>query len=214
MTLLHLIRHARSTWNTEGRLQGQADPPLDDIGQQQVLALVEFLKDEPFQAIYSSPLMRARLTAEALAAGRGLSVQFDSRLMERNLGEWTGLNGEEARARIADFTQHQSGDWRVIGPPGGEGEAALMARAVAALTDILASHPEGQVAVVSHGGTLRAYLLHLFGLPPESQHISFSFENTSFARVRMSDGQIRFIGLGENRPQTTLHPLHSAQSAM
>lgn len=207
MTLLHLIRHARSTWNTEGRLQGQADPPLDDIGQQQVRALVEFLKDEPFQAVYSSPLTRARLTAEALAAARGLPVQFDARLMERHLGDWTGLNGDDARARIAAFSENPGGDWRVIGPPGGEGEAALMARAAAALADIIAAHPEGQVAVVSHGGTLRAYLLHLFGLLPESQHISFSFENTSFARVRVLDGHVRFMGLGENRPQTTQHPL-------
>lgn len=208
MTLLHLIRHARSTWNTEGRLQGQADPPLDDTGQQQVQALAEFLKDEPFQAIYSSPLKRARLTAEALAAGRNLAVQFDARLMERHLGEWTGLNGEAARAEIVAFSEkNQGGDWRVIGPPGGEGEAELMARAAAALSDITAAHPEGQVAVVSHGGTLRAYLLYLFGLPPESQHISFSFENTSFARVRVLDGHVRFMGLGENRPQTTPHPL-------
>lgn len=207
MTLLHLIRHARSTWNTAGRLQGQADPPLDEVGQQQVRALVEFLKDEPFQAVYSSPLMRARLTAEALAHARGLPVQLDGRLMERHLGEWTGLNGDDARARIAAFTESQGGDWRVLGPPGGEGEAALMARAASALTDIIAAHPEGQVAVVSHGGTLRAYLLHVFGLPPERQHISFSFENTAFARVRVLDGHVRFMGLGENRPQATPHPL-------
>lgn len=207
MPLLHLIRHARSTWNTEGRLQGQADPPLDDIGQAQVRALVEFLKAEPFQAVYSSPLQRARLTAEALAEARGLPVQFDARLMERNLGEWTGLSGEEARAQIAAFNETRGGDWRVLGPPGGESEAALMARAAAALADIIAAHPEGHVAVVSHGGTLRAYLLHLFGLPPESQHISFSFENTAFARVRVLDGHVRFLGLGENRPQTTPHPL-------
>jgi broad specificity phosphatase PhoE len=205
MTLLYLIRHARSTWNAEGRLQGQADPPLDETGHQQVRALVEFLTDEPFDAIYSSPLVRARLTAEALAAPRGLSVQFDARLMERHLGEWTGLKGDEARARIAAFT---SGDWRVAGPPGGEGEAALMARAAAALADIIAAHPEGPVAVVSHGGTLRAYLLHLFGFSPESQHVSFSFENTSFARLRVLDGHVRFLGLGENRPQHMPHPLH------
>jgi broad specificity phosphatase PhoE len=208
MTLLHLIRHARSTWNTEGRLQGQADPPLDATGQQQVLALADFLKDEPFQAIYSSPLRRARLTADALAAGRNLPVQLDARLMERHLGDWTGLNGEDARAQIAAFHEkNQGGDWRVLGPPGGESEAALMTRAAGALSDIIAAHPEGQVAVVSHGGTLRAYLLFLFGLPPESQRISFSFENTSFARVRVLDGHVRLIGLGENRPQATFHPL-------
>src|SRR5262245_8655866 len=113
----------------------------------------------------------------------------------------------KTRAQIAAFNHSLGSDWRVIGPPNGEGEAALMGRAVAALNDIIAAHPEGHVAVVSHGGTLRAYLLHLFGVSPESQHISFSFENTSFARLRVTDGQIRFLGLGENRPQTTPHPL-------
>jgi broad specificity phosphatase PhoE len=197
MTLLYLIRHARSTWNTAGRMQGHADPPLDELGQQQARALAEFLQAETFHAVYASPLLRARATAEALARPRQLPVRLDDRLMERNLGEWTGLTGEEARERYPGHFGHA---WRTHGPPGGENQAALTTRAAAALADILAAHPQEKVAVVSHGGTLSAYLAHVLGIPLEHPHVSFEFDNTAFARLLVTGERVRLLGLGENRP--------------
>jgi len=101
MTFLFLIRHARSTWNAEGRMQGQADPPLDDVGREQARALAERLRGEPFRAIYSSPQARARQTAEIAFARHNppVPITFDDRLKERDLGEWTGLTIAEVEAR-------------------------------------------------------------------------------------------------------------------
>ncbi len=193
MTLLYLIRHARSAWNAEGRMQGQADPPLDELGREQARALAAHLQPETFHAIYSSPLARARETAELFAAPHGLPIRFDDRLMERRLGEWTGLTGDEVNER---YPEHMAHDWRTDGPPGGENDAALIARAAAVLAEIMAAHPQETIAVVSHGGTLNAYLAHLLGVPmPRS--VTFSFPNAALARLLVTPDGVRLLSLGE-----------------
>jgi probable phosphoglycerate mutase len=196
MTYLFLVRHARSTWNAEGRMQGQADPPLDTLGRRQAGAVGERLGRAGLKAIYSSPLTRARQTAEAIAGRAGLTVRYDDRLMERHLGEWTGLTGDEADEHSPELWS--SGLWRLQGPPGGESYAQLTVRSGAVLEDILAAHPEQRVAVVSHGGLLSAYLIHLLGLKPDSP-IHFPFANTAISRVRVEDGHIHLLSLGDDR---------------
>jgi 2,3-bisphosphoglycerate-dependent phosphoglycerate mutase len=196
MTHLYLIRHARSTWNTEGRMQGQADPPLDELGEKQIQALAERLAQVSISAVYSSPLQRALRTAEAVAAHHRLTVNLDPRLMERHLGEWAGLTGNEADDK---YPQVRSGkDWRLLGPPGGESMMDLMTRAASALGAIVDAHPNDRVVVVSHGGTLNAYLMHLMGLPAAS-HVHFAFGNTAIARVQLENDQVHLLGLGDER---------------
>ena len=199
MTYLYLIRHARSTWNAEGRMQGWADPPLDELGRTQARALAERLKSEPITAVYSSPLARARETAEAIAAQHRLTVKYDDRLKERNLGDWTGLTGSEADDRSPELRSNGR-DWRIDGPPGGETQAELTARAAAAFADILTAHPDEsrRVAVVSHGGTLSALMAHLFKTPIGSP-VHFAADNTSIARVRAKDGHVHLLGWGDDR---------------
>ena len=195
MTLLYLIRHARSTWNAEGRMQGQADLPLDGVGRQQAQALAARLQNETLHAIYSSPLARARETAEVVAALHGLPITFDDRLMERNLGRWTGLTGDEANEQ---FPERANSDWRVTGPPGGESHEALATRAVQAFDGIVAAHPDQAVAVISHGGTLSAYLVHLLGVQT-NKHVAFRFDNTAIARVKVSDRSIYLLSVGDDQ---------------
>lgn len=193
MTLLYLIRHARSTWNAEGRWQGHADPPLDEVGLKQAEALAEHLRGETFAAVYSSPLVRARQTAEYIARAQSLSVVLDDRLKERDVGAWSGLTEAEVKAR---FPEHFKPDWWVSGPPGGEGQSALNARTLAAFRAIIAVHPDGAVAVVSHGGTLNACLAGLFGIPL-GLPVSFRFANTNYARLSVKDGRVHVLSLGE-----------------
>jgi broad specificity phosphatase PhoE len=200
VTHLYLIRHGRTAWNNDDRLQGWADEPLDAVGRAQAAALAAWLQAITFDAIYSSPLRRARATAETLAQPHSLPLTLDDRLRERNVGEWTGLTLDEARAQAPG---RFDADWRQEGAPGGEAQATLTARVAAAFEDILAAHPAGTVAVVSHGGALSAVLAHFLGIPP-SRAISFSFHNTASARLSIKvDGDsgplVRLISLGDNR---------------
>jgi broad specificity phosphatase PhoE len=200
VTHLYLIRHGRTAWNNDDRLQGWADEPLDAVGQEQAGALAARLQAVTFDAIFSSPLRRAHETAEALAGPHALRVRLDDRLRERNVGEWVGLTLDEARARSpARFDD----DWRQAGAPGGEGQAALTARVAAALDEIVAAHPEATVAVVSHGGALSALVAHALGIPI-GWPVSFSFHNTAIARLgirtdRHGSRTVRLISLGDDR---------------
>jgi len=207
VTHFYLIRHGRTAWNNSDRLQGWADEPLDDVGQAQTAALAARLHDVRFDALYSSPLRRARQTAEALAVSRGLPVTLDDRLRERNVGDWTGLTLDQARAQAPDRFM---ADWRQAGAPGGEAQAALTARVAAVFDDIVAAYPAATVAVVSHGGALSAVLAHLLGIPGQ-RPVSFSFHNTAIARLIVtpngaSGSQVRLISLGDDRHIERLGP--------
>jgi probable phosphoglycerate mutase len=161
VTALFLVRHGQSTWNAESRWQGQADPPLTALGEQQARAAAERLATaDPFDAIWASDLVRARRTAELVADHLGLVVQLDERLRERDAGEWTGLTRPEIEARYPGaLAARQS-------PPGFELDEPLLARVVPALRAIAAGDG-GRVLVVTHGGIVRTVERDL-GAPAEA----------------------------------------------
>jgi broad specificity phosphatase PhoE len=173
---LYLIRHAESTWNAEGRVQGQSDPPLSERGRAQAARLADRFRDSGVTALYSSPLQRARRTAERMAEAAGLSLQIDDRLKEHNVGLFTGLVWQDIVQQYPDFARA----WleRALDMPGGEKHEAFRARAAGVMQDIVARHPDGKVVVVTHGGILGEYLAHLLGLDPERRH-PFHFDNAS-----------------------------------
>src|SRR5437660_2471183 len=92
---LVFIRHGSSTWNDEGRIQGQLDPPLSEKGREQAEKLAARLRDETVDALYSSDLQRARSTADAVSGAIGKEVALLPELREVALGEWEGLNRHE-----------------------------------------------------------------------------------------------------------------------
>ena len=159
-TRLFLVRHGESTWNTEGRWQGQADPPLTALGERQAEAAAAGIT-VPVDGIWTSDLGRASRTAELLTAALGVDPpRNDPRLRERDAGEWSGLTRAEIEERWpGHLAAHRS-------PPSWESDAAVLERALAALHDIAAETPAGVALVVTHGGVVRAVERHL-GAEPE-----------------------------------------------
>ena len=194
MTKLLLVRHGQSTWNAQGRLQGWADPPLDDTGQEQALKLARRLaaEEKNVSAIYSSPLLRARQTAEAIGLTLGLTVQTDDRLKENDVGRLAGLTGAEIEARFPEWVAARRASVEWAPPPGGEDRDAFVSRAVAVMCDIVAHHPDQTVAIVSHGGTLGVYLAHLLEMPIH-RSLPFQFDNTSLSIVKVSERRVRLF---------------------
>ncbi len=177
---LYLVRHAESTWNAEGRVQGQADPPLNEQGLEQAARLADRFRGEAVAALYASPLQRARQTAERIAAAVQLPVQIDDRLKEHDMGLFTGVVWMDIVTQHPEFSQiwmEQAWDM-----PGGEKQPVFRARAVGVMQDIVARHPNGKIVVVSHGGILGEYLAHLLGLDPSRRH-PFRFDNASVSVV-------------------------------
>ena len=151
MTTLLLARHGETDWNRELRIQGSSDIELNELGREQARTLAEELADVELDAIYASDLSRARATAEAVAATKGLPVQLDARLRERAFGSWEGLTREDVAERHAG-ERHD-----------GETDDEVRERVLAAIDAIAAAHPGQHVLVVSHGGALNTLWHHALG---------------------------------------------------
>ena len=154
MTTLYLIRHGRTDWNEEGRYQGQCDPPLNALGQQQAQEAAAALGDVPWTALYSSDLARAQQTAQVLSDLINAPVQLDPRLREIDVGQWAGKPFHIIRSRAPELYAQ----WRTVPeqvrPGGGESLHELAARLVEALDEIAAAHPDGTTAIFSHGAAI------------------------------------------------------------
>jgi probable phosphoglycerate mutase len=157
---LILLRHGRTAWNAQRRFQGQADPPLDDVGRMQayeVAALVAAVRPD---LLVSSDAARAAQTADLIAAAIGLPVQLESRLRERSLGHWEGLTRDEVATRYpSEFADWAAG--RDVSGRGGESREQVADRALAAFRQL----PEVETAVlVTHSATAMALTTALLGL--------------------------------------------------
>ncbi|HQR70328.1 MAG TPA: histidine phosphatase family protein [Burkholderiaceae bacterium] len=184
-TTLLVIRHGETAWNAEHRIQGHLDIPLSPAGMRQAACLAERLGGAAIDAVYSSELARAWLTAAPLAERLGLEIVSDTRLRERSFGLFEGLTLDE----IA--TQHPEAfrRWRERDPAwtveGGESGLDLIDRVLEALHDIVARHPGGTVAVVTHGGVLdvvyRAARTLPWDAPRQHQMLNASINRLSAA---------------------------------
>lgn len=152
MTFFAFIRHGQTDWNLAERLQGASDIPLNDTGRRQAREAVANLGDEPWDAIVSSPLSRARETAEIVAAGLDIELgpAYDD-LVERDYGDAEGADAAEIAEKWPDFQY-----------PGLESLDSVVARATSALAEVAKDYPDdARVIVVCHG-TLIRYTLGAF----------------------------------------------------
>ena len=153
MTRVLLVRHGQSEWNADGRWQGQADPPLTDLGRAQAFHAARSLG--VVDAIVASDLQRAADTAARISNELGVGpLVLDPDLRERDAGEWSGLTRKEIDKAWPGYLDPPDG-----GPPrrpdGWEPDDLLLERATAALVRIheLAG-PHGEAIAVTHGGLI------------------------------------------------------------
>jgi broad specificity phosphatase PhoE len=164
-TRVILVRHGQTDWNREERFRGRADVPLNDVGLAQARATGERVaRGWSPAAVYSSPLSRARRTAEAIASHLDLRVQTHPGLEDIDYGEWQGRTPEEARALwpgVVDAWYDSPQSARI---PSGETLEEVRTRAMAAIGEIARVHEGETVAVVAHTVVNRAILLGVLGL--------------------------------------------------
>ena len=164
MTTLFLVRHGQTGWNKEQIFRGTKDVPLDEVGREEALLVGERLKGEGLRAVYSSPLARAKETAEAIARFYNLEVRVLPGFNDLNFGEWEGMSLQEVKKRYPDlYQQWLQSPQRVIFPAG-EGLDAVSTRAMKAVEEIIERHPEEAVALVSHRVVLKVLICALLGL--------------------------------------------------
>ena len=154
---IYLARHGQTAYNLEGRFQGHLPVPLDQTGLEQAAELAERAVPHGFRELWCSPLLRARETADIVAARLGLEPREDPRLVETDAGEWTDRSFIEVRAEApAEFAAFVSAD-PDFAFPGGESFLAQEQRVEASLTEIEAISVAPPL-VVCHGMVIRAAL--------------------------------------------------------
>ena len=161
-----LLRHGETPLSAERRFAGRGDIPLTETGKLQAKAAAQRLAAlGGIQLIITSPLRRARLTAEAVAVATGAEVQVDEGWIETDFGEWEGLSYAEAMERWPGEVTAWMNDTSVA-PPGGESFAAAGRRVLAALDRLLDRAEPGRVVVVSHVTPMKTVLRHALLAPP------------------------------------------------
>ena len=155
--MIWLARHGETAYNAERRFQGQGPVGLSARGREQAHELAEAAAAHAFAALWSSPLPRARQTAEIVAAGLGLEIAEEPRLMETDTGEWTDRTFAEVEAEAPErFAAWVAGD-PGFAFPGGESFAQQQQRVSAAVADIRAAGPLPAL-VVCHRNSMRLVL--------------------------------------------------------
>lgn len=195
MATVLLVRHGRTTANTEGVLAGRtAGVHLDDVGREQAARTGARLADVPLVAVVTSPLERCRETAQAVldrqAAGTPLRVE--DRVVECDYGDWQGRNLRDLASEPLWATVQ--GQPSAVTFPGGESLAAMQARAVAAVREqdaaVEAEHGPGAVwAVVTHGDLVKALLADALGM-----HLDL------FQRLSAGPASVSVVRYGSTRP--------------
>lgn len=157
-TTMLLVRHGASVLSPERRFSGRGDVPLSAEGAAQARRVAARLTGrDGVKAVVSSPLRRARRTAETIAAALGVDVTIDPDLVETDFGGWEGLTFAEVRERAPE----QLAEWLASpeqAPPGGESFAATAERVLRARDRLVAAYPAATIVVVSHVGPVKTLL--------------------------------------------------------
>ncbi len=167
--MIALARHGETDYNAQRRFQGQGDVPLNSRGIEQARELAKVARERQWAALWASPILRARQTAEIVAEAIGLGPRYDARFAEHDVGDWQDrLFDDVERESPQLWARWQAGgeDWRF---PGGESLAEQQKRVVAALVDITQRN-ELPALVVCHRGVIRCALAHTHNRGLDTYH--------------------------------------------
>ncbi len=185
-TRLYLIRHGATEENERGILVGSTDVPLSDKGRGQAMALARLARSLPVDAIFASPMLRTVETAVQVF-GPEARILTNSSLRECHFGEWEGLYFAEIASRYPDLWQSWLHDWAHTRIPGGDDFTAFAQRLLDFCDEILNEYSGRNLAVVSHGGCIRAILSHYLSGSASGGYWKFKVENATLATIEFAD---------------------------
>lgn len=164
MTRIVLIRHGETEWNRLGRFQGRTDVPLNQEGLEQAERLAQRLKEVPLTKIYTSPLIRARKTAEIVNDYHGVEIIPEEGLTEVDHGHWTGM----FKSQVMEMDGERYKTWLTrpdtLVMPEGESLADVYRRSVGVMEKIIENNVGETILVCSHDAVNKVLLCHFLGL--------------------------------------------------
>ncbi len=180
-THVFLIRHGETAANVEGRWQGHGDWPLNEKGRDQAARLAPAVP--PVAALYSSPLLRARSTADVIAAHQGQGVRLDEGLREIGFGSWENLTRAELEEADPDGIARLVAGEDIARGGTGETFGGVQERMTETVGEIATRHEGETVGIVSHGGATRAFVTRLLGIGFPDRNRIRTLNNTAYGRV-------------------------------
>lgn len=191
LTTFYIIRHGETEWNVKGILQGHTDSPLTKQGEIQAEETAKELRNIQFNLAFSSDLIRAKRTAEIIALEHKLAVQTTQLLRERSFGEYEGKHYSAIKTLDELFEKLNDEEKFTYTSEGVESDEQLISRFITFLRETAITHPEKTVLVGTHGGMMKALLIHLgYGTYKTINHGSVS--NGAYIKLT-SDGVDFFI---------------------
>ena len=199
-TRILAIRHGETAWNVDTRIQGQLDIGLNDMGQWQAQRVGHALKEEDIAAIYSSDLMRALGTAQAIARHHALAAKLSvvghAGLRERHFGHLQG----QTWAEIENSWPHDAKLWRGRdphwSPTGGESLTVLRERIASCIHELANKHMGQQIVVVAHGGVMDALYRLATHLPTDAPR-TWHLGNAAINRLLWTPQGLSLVGWGD-----------------
>lgn len=182
MISFYLIRHGQTEWNSTGKYQGATDVPLSKLGEEQAVCAAKWFDDIHLDAIFASPLSRARKTAEALAQRKKMNIGLMPEFREISFGVWEGLTYEEIEARWPGEIDRMYSAPETLRIEKAETFQEVEDRTMEGMRKIIALGDDKVYAIVSHGAAIRTILCGMLELPLRmSWH--FCQSNANISRI-------------------------------
>jgi len=202
-----LMRHGETPWNREGRVMGRNPVELDSHGRAQVAGLVDFVRTLKPDLIVTSPLVRARQTAEIIAAGLGggVPIREEQQIAEVQYGRWEGMNYEQLIVD-EDYLRYRE-EPILSSTPGGESIVEVQARGVEAVMRTLGETDGQRVLFVSHGDIIRTVLCHFMAM--ELRHFRrIRVDNAALSAVQVAGefAEVKFLNIIPDIGRTFVAP--------
>lgn len=195
---LYIIRHGQTEWNKEKKLQGRSDIPLNELGRRLAEETAKGMSEIPFAAAFTSPLQRAKETAEIIIGKRNVPVIEDDRIIEMSFGEYEGCSYSEKHFEVPDQTFmnffRKPEEYKT--PPNGESFEDVKIRAASFLKELSEneSYQDSIVLISTHGAALCGLLSVIKNAPIENYWGDGLHKNCGFSIVDVKDGCAEVVG--------------------
>jgi probable phosphoglycerate mutase len=188
MALIILVRHGQTDENVSGKISGQGPVPLNARGRQQAEATAEVLTDLGVSRILTSPVVRARQTADIVAERLQVGTENSQDLREVEYGDWEGKHFSAIRSH--PVAQQVFNDPIKAVFPNGEGLYQMQQRGVQVIESAHQRYPQGVIVLVSHGDVIRTSLAHYLGMP-FNEYRCLNLDNGAISVVERFEDWIR-----------------------
>ena len=192
---IYFVRHGETIWNKEKRIQGQSDIPLNEYGIELAHITADAIEDIPFDIVFSSPLIRAKETAEILVKNKNLIIHEDDRLREMSFGEGEGESLPQIHShpemKLHNFI-HNPGEY--IPPIGGETFEELYERCKSFIDEVIlpAEKKYDTMLIVGHGALIRGFIHNITNRPSKDFWI-VTHKNCAVTIVDCIDGKLSLL---------------------